>query len=134
MNLVIDGNLLERIVSHARSAYPLEGCGLLAGFGNSAARFIPITNRLGSASAYDMEPAELVEALRSIRESGESLVAIYHSHPRGPARPSALDIQKAYYPDAAYIIVSLATPESPAVRGFRIVDGEVTEIELHVIV
>ena len=134
MNLVIDGNLLERIVSHARSASPMEGCGLLAGSGNSASRFIPVTNRLGSASAYDMEPSELIEALRSIRESGERLVAIYHSHPKGPASPSPLDIQKAYYPDAVYVVVSLATPESPAVRGFRIVDGEVTEIELHVIV
>jgi len=134
VNLALDSGLLETIVEHARSAYPLEGCGLLAGNGNSATRFIPITNSLASATAYEMDPEELIGTLRSIRESGEILVAIYHSHPKGPARPSARDIGRAYYPEAAHLIVSLASPESPVVHGFRIVDGEAVEIELHVIV
>jgi proteasome lid subunit RPN8/RPN11 len=133
VNLVLDGNLMEKIVAHARSTYPMEGCGLLAGKEYSAERFIPITNRLASATAFDMDPSELIAAHRSMRESGESLVAIYHSHPQGPARPSRVDIQQAYYP-AAYIIVSLASRENPAVHGFRIIDGAAVEIELHVIV
>ena len=134
MNLVLDGNLMEKIVAHARSMYPNEGCGLLAGRENAATRFQPITNRLASTTAFEMDPAEMIAAQRAFRECGESLVAIYHSHPRGPATPSAADIRQAYYPEAVYIIVSLASAESPAVRGFRIVDGSVTEIELHVIV
>ena len=81
-----------------------------------------------------MEPEELISALRSIRTNGESLLAIVHSHPRGPAIPSSRDIERAWYPESAQVIVSLASAETPDVRGFRIVDGLVIEIELRVIV
>jgi proteasome lid subunit RPN8/RPN11 len=126
--------LLEQIVAYARSGLPLECCGLLAGRESSATQFIPITNRLASSTEFDMEPSELIAALRSLRTHGENLLAIVHSHPRGPAMPSARDIERAWYPHAAHIIVSLASAETPEVRGFRILDGEVLEIELRVIV
>jgi proteasome lid subunit RPN8/RPN11 len=134
LNLNLAPGLLEQIVTHARSGLPLESCGLLAGRESLATRFIPITNRLASAREFDMEPSELVAALRSLRTNGESLLAIVHSHPRGPALPSAKDIERAWYPDAAQIIVSFASAETPDVRGFRILDGEVIGIELRVIV
>ena len=134
MNLILAPGLLEQIVEHARSGLPLECCGLIAGREQSATRFIPITNRLASETEFDMEPAELIAATRSIRTNGESLLAIFHSHPRGPAAPSARDIERAWYPEAAHVIVSLASVESPVVRGFRILDGEVIEIELRAIV
>jgi proteasome lid subunit RPN8/RPN11 len=62
-------------------------------------------------------------------EAGEELVAIYHSHTQSPAYPSQTDINLASYPDAIYLIVSLAEGEEP-LRGFNIVDGQVTEAEL----
>lgn len=134
MNLILAHGLLEQIVEYSRSGLPLESCGLLAGRGLSATHFIPITNRLASATEFDMEPAELIAALRSLRTNGESLLAIFHSHPRGPAVPSARDIDRAWYPESAHIIVSLASAETPEVRAFRILDGEAVEIELRVIV
>lgn len=134
MNLILGPGILEQIVQHARAALPQEGCGLIAGREDSATRFIPVTNRLASATEYDMEPSELIAALRSLRTEGSRLLAIYHSHPSGPAVPSPRDIERACYPEAAHIIVSLASLETPVVRGFRIVDGQGAEIELHVIV
>ena len=134
MNLVLNPGILEAMVKHFQAELPREGCGILAGVENVATRFIPVTNRLASTTAFDMEPAELIPALRTIRDTGERLLAIGHSHPKGPASPSRRDIESAYYPEAAHIIVSLASAENPVVRGFRIVDGEVIEIELHVIV
>ena len=134
MNLTLAPGLLEQIVSYTRSGLPLESCGLLAGRESSATQFIPITNRLASATEFDMEPAELIAALRSLRTNGESLLAIVHSHPRGPALPSPADIQRAWYPEAAHVIVSFASAETPEVHGFRILDGEVLEIELRAIV
>lgn len=134
MNLILAPGLLEVIVGHARSALPLESCGLLAGRDQSATRFIPITNRLASATEFDMEPAELIAAIRSMRTSGDSLLAIFHSHPRGPAALSSRDIERAWYPEAAHVIVSFASAETPDVRGFRILDGAVIEIELRAIV
>ncbi len=134
MNLVLNPGLLETMVKHFQAELPREGCGILAGMENVVTRFVPITNRLASTTAFDMEPSELIAALRSIREAGERMLAVGHSHPKGPASPSRRDIESAYYPEAAHIIVSLASVESPVARGFRIVDGEVIEIELHVIV
>lgn len=134
MNLLLGDGILDQIVRHAQAARPLEGCGLLIGHDRSVNRFVPVTNKLGSPTAYEMDPAELISALRALRESGESLLAIYHSHPTGVAMPSSRDVERAYYPEAAHIIVSLASPESPVVRGFRIVDARAIEIELHVIV
>jgi len=39
-------------------------------------------------------------------------------------------VRQAYYPDAVYLIVSLAEPSAPDLRGYRITDGKVTEVSL----
>jgi proteasome lid subunit RPN8/RPN11 len=134
MNITLAPDLLQQIIRHAQACYPQEGCGLLAGRENQATRFIPMENCLGSETEYEVDPRQLIQTLRSLRDSGEQLVAIYHSHPRGPAEPSQRDVERAYYPEAAHLIVSLERPGGPLVRAFRIIDGEVTEIEVHAIV
>ena len=133
MSLLIAPGLLEQVIEHAKSSYPQEACGLLVGRG-SANRFISMVNVLASSSAYEMDPASLINVFRDLRNTGEELLAIYHSHPHGPARPSKSDIERAYYPEAAHLIVSLADPERPQAGAFRILDGEVLEIEVHAIV
>lgn len=134
MNLDLAPGLLDQIVTYTRSRLPLESCGFLAGRDSFASQFIPIANRLASATEFDMEPAEMIAAMRSLRTNGDSLLAIVHSHPRGPAWPSATDIARAWYPNTAHVIVSFALAETPEVRGFRIHQGEVIGIELRVIV
>jgi len=134
LNLSLAHGLLEQIVAHTRAGLPLECCGLLAGQESSVTEFISITNRLASPTEFDMEPAELIGALRSLRTDGKRLLAIVHSHPRGPAFPSTKDIARAWYPGVAHVIVSFASAETPEVHGFRILDGEVIEIELRAIV
>ena len=133
MNLVLAPGLLDLVIKHAKEKYPQEACGLLVGRG-SADRFIPMENTLGSSTAYEMDPAHLISTFRDLRDAGEDLVAIFHSHPRGPARPSESDIRRAYYPEAAQLIISLADPERPQVAGFRIIDGEVLDIDVRAIV
>ena len=133
MSLLIAPGLLDQVIEHAKSNYPQEACGLLVGRG-SANRFISMVNVLASSSAYEMDPASLINVFRDLRNTGEELLAIYHSHPHGPARPSKSDIERAYYPEAAHLIVSLADPERPQAGAFRILDGEVLEIEVHAIV
>jgi [CysO sulfur-carrier protein]-S-L-cysteine hydrolase len=133
MNLRLAPEILETVTDHAKNVYPKEGCGLIAGVGVGS-RFVPIRNCLASSTQYEMDAAELVQVLRDIREAGEQLLAIYHSHPHGPARPSKSDIERAYYPEAAHLIVSLADLERPQIAAFRILDGEAFEIDVHVIV
>ena len=133
MHISITAGIMDQIVDHARSVYPQEACGLLIGHSPNAERFVATPNVLASEIEYEMDPAFLASTFRSLRTSGEQLIAIVHSHPQGPAKPSETDLRRAYYPEAAYIIVSLASPERPQVRGFRIIDGQAYEVELHAI-
>jgi proteasome lid subunit RPN8/RPN11 len=133
MDLLLVHGILEQIVDHAKQAYPKEGCGLLVGL-DAVERFIAMNNVGVSTAEYEMDPAELIQALREMRNSGERLIAIYHSHPHGPAELSQKDIEQAYYPEAAQLLVSLADLERPQCAAFRIIGGTPFQIELHVIV
>jgi len=133
MDLILVPGLLEQMIAHAKRCRPAEACGLLTGR-DSAERYIPVTNISAKEHEYEMDPAELITALRGVRETGERLIAIFHSHPSGPAEPSQSDIDRAYYPEAAHLIISFGEPERPLAVPFRIVDGQVLPIELHVIV
>jgi hypothetical protein len=50
--------------------------------------------------------------------------------------PSPTDVGLAFYPDSLYLLVSLADAEAdpltgePSVRAWRILDGEVAEVDL----
>ena len=133
MNLNLPANILEQVIRHARDAYPNEACGLLVGR-ESVNRYIATKNISSDPHQFEIEPSELIATLRSLRETGENLLAIFHSHPHGPAEPSRTDIERAYYPDAAHLIVSLAELDRPRAVAFRIIDGEVLPIEVHAIV
>src|SRR5215471_12298648 len=124
MNITANAELVEQIIQHAKSVLPEEACGLLVGHMTTATRFLPVPNSLHSETAYEIDPALLVRTLRSLRDSDETLVAIVHSHPQGPAAPSERDRARAFYPEAAHLIVSLADPGHPQMRAYRIIDGE----------
>jgi len=133
MNLILPAHILEQLIQHARDAYPNEACGLLVGR-ESVNRFIATKNISSDPHQYEIDPSELISIFRSLRQTGENLLAIFHSHPHGPAEPSRTDIERSYYPDAAHLIVSLAEPDRPRAVAFRIIDGEVLPIEVHAIV
>ncbi len=58
------------------------------------------------------------------------MLAIHHSHPAPPARPSAEDIRLAVTPDVVHTILSLADPDSPVLRGFSIEGGLVRGVRV----
>ncbi len=123
-------DLIEEMLTHAAAHYPEEACGLLGGRDGRATLFIPVENGLHSSVAYKMEPRQQVRAMMTIDAAGLEVVAICHSHPGGPARPSATDVAEANYPDSAQIIISLADRMLPEVRAYTIRDGQVRAIEL----
>lgn len=115
----------DQIVAQAREANPDECCGLIGGGDGLARTVYPMRNvALGAHVAYEAAPEDLFAAQRQMRERGEVLLAIYHSHPRSadPA-PSDTDVRLAYYPQAIYFIVGLGGPQ-PVVRAFRISERE----------
>ena len=120
-------SLIDEILAHAKEGYPDEVCGLMAGRNGIISRIFRITNSDKSSVSYMMEPAEQFRAFKEMRMDGSELTAIYHSHPTSPAYPSQTDVKLAYYPDAAYLIVSLQKADAPVLKGFRIVNGNISE-------
>ena len=61
------------------------------------------------------------------------MVAIYHSHPDSPPLPSSADLAQANYPEALYLIISLQTRGVLEMRGFRLKDNAIIELQLETI-
>ncbi len=130
--LRIPKGFADSIIEQARAEHPNEACGLLAGNDGAATKLYRMTNAERSPVIYRMEPADQLRVFNDIEEQGLDLVAIYHSHTRSAAYPSATDVQLAYYPEAVYLIVSLADPDRADLRGFKITDGKVEEVGLEI--
>ena len=122
-------NQYDEMKLDASRRFPEEACGLLAGLGKKVLEVIRITNELHSPYRFRMEPGEQIRALQSFEERGLELIAIYHSHPHGPERPSATDVAEAAYPEAVNLIWSAQGGEWRC-RGFLIRDGMVQEVKL----
>ncbi|HEV7472761.1 MAG TPA: M67 family metallopeptidase [Pyrinomonadaceae bacterium] len=117
---------VEEIFAYAKAAAPSECCGLVGGTADrSASSLYPLRNVASDKLvSYEAAPEELFAAQRQMRERGEELLAIYHSHPRASEPlPSETDVRLAYYPNAVYLIVGLAGPK-PVIRAFRISERE----------
>jgi proteasome lid subunit RPN8/RPN11 len=115
----------DEIVTHAREASPHECCGLIGGTRFRTQTVYRLRNVAADALVtYEAAPEDLFAAQREMRERGEDLLAIYHSHPRSTdPQPSATDVRLAYYPSAVYFIVGLGADE-PCVHAFRISEPE----------
>ena len=127
----ISKRIYYEMLEHARDEAPNECCGLIGGVDGEARTLYRARNAEASPLRYNLDPQDQFRIMTSMEESGEELSAIYHSHTASPAYPSQTDINLAAYPDALYLIVSLADSARP-LRGFRINDGEVTEVDLDV--
>ncbi len=112
---------LERIFAHAKEAIPNECCGLIGGQNGAASSTYPVQNVAENPQlAYEAAPEDLFAAQREMRERGEQLLGIYHSHPRSAEpTPSQTDVRLAYYPQAVYFIVGFNNGQ-PVMRAFRI--------------
>src|SRR5436190_15718409 len=109
------------LVEHARKTSPHECCGLIGGKDARTGTVYPLRNVAADRLVtYEAAPEDLFAAQRAMRDRGEQLLAIYHSHPRSnDPQPSETDVRLAYYPSAVYFIVGLGN-EEPCLRAFRI--------------
>ena len=73
-----------------------------------------------------------------IDDANEAVWGIVHSHVKSPAVPSPTDVGLATFPDALYVLVSLAADEAdpstgePSLRAWRIVGDAIFEVALEV--
>ena len=110
--LVLSRKLLEQILSHARRSAPLEACGVIAGEAKGERKLARAVYRCRNAAEnpvveYTIAPEDLVRALSDIERRGLELLGFYHSHPGGGVSPSGIDLAKASWDGASYVIVNL---------------------------
>ena len=129
--MVIPAALRDEIIAHARDGLPNEACGILAGRDGRVEQFFPAESDEPSAYYYRIEARDQIRIMNAIDDAGLDLVGIYHSHTSSPAYPSRTDAEQAFWPDAVYVIVSLAEPAAD-VRGYRMKDMAITEVALRV--
>lgn len=124
--IVLVPALVEQLLAHARREAPRECCGILSLVPEEVAaplRYHPARNRAASLSRYELDPEDLLSVLSGLEEERGALWGFAHSHVGQPAIPSAVDIDNAWYPDAVWLILSLA-PGGEAGLGLRLARGE----------
>ena len=133
LKLKIPGNIFEQMLQQAKAEAPIEACGILAGKNKTVEKLYKMTNTDQSSDHFMMTPEEQFKVVKDIRSDGLEMLAIYHSHPETPARPSAEDIRLALTPDVIYVIVSLQNANTPVLKGFLIENENVTEVPVKIV-
>lgn len=132
-------DVYARMIGLALDAYPLECCGLAAGPtspdgrpGDSGEKFYPCRNDAESARVYTVNPQDFMRAEIDADDLDWEINCVVHSHTHSEPYPSPTDVASAVSPDWHYVIVSLKR-DSPEVRSYRMVDGEIIPEDLVVV-
>lgn len=134
--LNIPASILADIERQATDAAPVEACGLLIGSqtsgGYQVTHAVASRNLATTADRFEIDPLLQLDWQKRLRGTDEAVIGHYHSHPRGPAEPSARDIDDAHDPDLLWLICRAGDPGSS--RAFLIArdDGNVTELRLNI--
>jgi len=131
--LKIPADIFRQMVEQAREATPIEACGILAGSHGKVEKLYKMTNADNRNDHFMMVPKEQFRVVKDIRSTGLEMLAIYHSHPETPARPSAEDIRLALTPDVTYVIVSIQDDNCPVAKGFLMENGNVTDVPVKIV-
>lgn len=129
--LRIREHVMREMITHALQESPNEACGYLSEENGTVVAAHRMKNTDESGQHFSLDPEEQFAVVRTIRDEGRRPVAVYHSHPETPARPSREDIRLAFDPDIGYVIVSLAGGLSE-IKAFRIRKGRVEEIPIEI--
>ncbi len=127
--------LTNRLLHLAQISPEAEICGLIgANADGQPATCYPIANSADTPqNRFLLDASQQIAAMKQMRERGENLFAIYHSHPHTPALPSTSDVEQAAYPQALHLIISLDTKGVLELRGFQIQDRRINECVIELI-
>lgn len=131
---------LAQLLAEARRAAPREFVGLLAGQGGDAANrrlvvraLYELPNAAADDDAYEVPAAAFAAAEARARDEGHTFLGFVHSHPRGPARPSAHDLA-TWWRQCVQLIVDGAAPAAgaSALRAYWLDAATLHELPLRV--
>ncbi len=124
-------SIVNQLLQLAQKSPEEEICGLISRDRHGFKKCYPVVNVADDKKhCFVLDPKGQIEAMRSMREHGEELGAIYHSHPDTPPLPSRADIEQHEYPGVLYLIISLATKGAPEMRGFHIHGRETEDVAI----
>lgn len=126
----ISKDIRDSIYEQGKNELPNEACGYLAGKHGVVVKRIQMTNVDQSPEHFSLDPKEQFSAVKQARNEGLDLIAVYHTHPETPARPSQEDIKLAYDPTISYVITSMIDGD---IKSFKIKNGLVTKEDLEII-
>ncbi|MEF8801092.1 MAG: desampylase [Halolamina sp.] len=120
--LVLPTAVRDALLSHADSGGDEEICGVLAGDYGQERSCVEAAHPTANAAEkprtrYRIDPEELLATIESVEQGGREVVGFYHSHPNGPAAPSATDAARATWTGYSYVICSL--DGSPSIDSWR---------------
>ncbi len=108
----IEKDAWERMVAHARSAYPNECCGAMAGVidgdEKTVKSAVEMENSFDGAQhdRYELKPEDLLQADKEARSRGMDLIGIFHSHPDSDAYFSETDLKNSC-PWYSFVVLSI---------------------------
>ena len=121
---MIPAAVRSALVEHAEAELPNEACGLIALRDSVAERYLPGRNSAPSPYRFELE---IDPEVWFLEDEGYDL-AVFHSHPSSPPRPSRTDVEAiGLWEGRPYVILSLRTGE---LAGWRIADGRVESLPL----
>lgn len=127
----IPRKLANQLLHLAQLSPDDEICGLVGGKNGIPSTCYPIDNVAGQPQQrFLLDAKQQIAAIKTMRDGGEELFAIYHSHPKAPAQPSAYDLETAAYTNTLYLIISLNIKGVLEMRGFKINQKNAREIVL----
>jgi len=130
----IPRKLANQLLHLAQQSPTLEICGLIGSQNGLAQHCYSIDNVAPHPQQHFLlDASQQIAAMSKMRELGQDLFAIYHSHPTAPALPSSEDLALSAYPAALYLIMSLNTKGILEMRGFKINQDAAQEIPLTLI-
>ena len=111
---MIPPEVREQLMAHAQAEAPNEACGLVVLRDGKAERYVP--GRNAAASPYRFE-LDVPPETWFLEDDGYEL-AVFHSHPSSPPRPSRTDVENiGLWQGRPYLILSGRTGE---IAGWKI--------------
>jgi len=131
--------VMRHIEACAVSRFPEEACGLLVGRHRDGTVIVSDAHESPNIAAdrrnhFEVDPGLRLRLQRTVREQGDDIVGIFHSHPSGDPTPSATDQAAIWEPDLLWLITAVQdgavgdthayAAQNTAPPGFRRLDME----------
>lgn len=130
-HIQIPRKITNQLLHLAQISPDIEVCGLIGSKNGLPSSCYPVKNTAELPRLrFQLDAKQQISAMAKMRDQGEELFAIYHSHPTAPATPSITDLELASYSEAFYLIISLNTKGILEMRAFKINHKSAVEIAL----